>query len=60
MIVLTYIPEEDVKEFTVDQIEIVASEDGGIQSYLKAFETFLRAVGFHPKTIEDALPTFEL
>lgn len=60
MIKLIYEPEDDVKDFTVDRIEMTSTEDGGIQSYLKAFDAFLRACGFMQGTIEEALPTYEL
>ena len=59
MITLVYDANEEIKEFAVDQIEITCEEDGQIQDYLKAFHTFLRAVGFADGTIERALPTYE-
>ncbi len=60
MIKLIYEPDEEVREFTVDKVEITASEDGHIQDYLKAFSVYLRACGFVDGTIEKALPTLEL
>lgn len=56
MITLTYEPSEEMKEFTVERIEIKAQEEGSIEDYIMAFDTFLRAVGFVDGTIEKALP----
>lgn len=56
MITLTYESNEDMKDYSVDKITIVAQEDGRIEDYIKAFDTLLRAVGFVDATIEKALP----
>lgn len=60
MIKLSFEPREEEVEFTASKIDITAKEDGHIQSYLKAFSIFLRAVGFMEGTIEEALPTLDL
>lgn len=59
MIKLTYEPEEELREFAGDKIEITATEDGHIDSYLRAFAVFLRASGFVDGTIAKVLPTLD-
>ena len=58
MIRLIYEPSEEMKEFTVDKVEIKATEVGHINEYTRAFAIFLRACGFAEGTIAKTLPTY--
>lgn len=52
MIKLIYEPNEDMKDYCVDKIEIESSEEGHVGRYIIAFRAFLSAVGFAQETID--------
>lgn len=52
MIKLTFTPNEEMKEYYPDKIEVTAEEEGHIHPYIVAFRSFLRSVGFAHETID--------
>lgn len=61
MIKLNYEPNASVKEDSnIRSVTMEFNEDGHISDYVEAFGNFLKAVGFFDKTIEEALPSYEV